>query len=51
MVLGVGVGLQFEGVLVVEKGLRTQGDAGARVVELSAGLEHTVTVINSPVGS
>lgn len=42
LVLGIGVGLQFEGVLVVDERLGTQRDTRARVVELPARLQHTV---------
>lgn len=38
LVLGVGVGLHFECVLVVDDGLGTQRHAGARVVEVPASL-------------
>lgn len=38
LVLGIGVGLQFECVLVVNDGLRTQRHARAGVVELPASL-------------
>lgn len=42
LVLGIGVGLQFEGVFVVDQGLRAQRHTRARVVELPASLQHTV---------
>lgn len=38
LVLGIGVGLQFECVLVVNEGLGTERHARARVVEVSASL-------------
>lgn len=38
LVLGIGVGLQFECVLVVDEGLGTQGHARAGVVEVPASL-------------
>lgn len=38
LVLGIGVALQFECVLVVDEGLRTQRHARARIVEVPAHL-------------
>lgn len=38
LVLGVGVGLQFECMLVVDEGLGTQRHAGAGVVEVPTSL-------------
>lgn len=46
LVLGIGVALQFEGVLVVDEGLRTQRYTRAGVVELPASLQHTVVTIH-----
>lgn len=43
-VLGSGVGLQLEGGGVVHERLRTLGDAGAAVVEISASLQKKITV-------
>ena len=38
LVLGIGVGLHFKCVLVVDEGLRTLGHTRARVVEVPASL-------------
>lgn len=39
LVFGIGIGLQFECVLVVDECLGTQRHAGARVVEVPASLK------------